>query len=84
MKIALHTQYWTLFSATILVFSSLILYFSYIWISDQFSDFKSYKTASMLFSTANFYLMAIVCAGVVFGQDLAILFWKVENQKNLI
>lgn len=38
----------------------------------------------MLFITANFYLMAIICACVVFGQDLAILYWKVENQKNLI
>lgn len=81
---ALHTQYWTLLSAFILIFSSLFLYFSYIWISDQFSSFASFKTANYLFSIANFYLIFCVCGGIVFGQDLAILFWKAENQKNLI
>lgn len=25
-----------------------------------------------------------MCAGIVFGQDLAILFWKADSQKNLI
>ena len=38
----------------------------------------------MLFQTASFYLTAVVCAGIVFAQDLAILYWKVENQHNLI
>ncbi len=84
MKIATHTQYWTILSTTLLVFTSLILYFSYIWISDQFIQFTSYKTANMLFHTANFYLTAIVCAGIVFAQDLASLYWKADNQKNII
>lgn len=47
-------------------------------------QFASYKTASMLFSTGSFYLTAVVCAGIVFAQDIAILYLKVENQKNLI
>lgn len=84
MKIAVHTQYWTLLSASILIFSSLILYFSYIWISDQFSEFQSFKTADMLFSGVSFYLTSIVCAGVIFAQDVALLYLKVDNQTNLI
>ena len=47
-------------------------------------QFASFKTANMLFSTGSFYLTAVVCAGIVFAQDIAILYLKVENQKNII
>lgn len=48
------------------------------------SAFQSYKTASVLFSSGSFYLTAVVCAGIVFGQDLLLLFLKVDSQKSLI
>lgn len=84
IKIAAHTQYWTATYAFIIIFTSLCLYFSYIWISDQFIDFKSYQTARMLFQTANFYLTAVVCMGIVFSFDILALNIRALSNKNSI
>lgn len=67
-----------------LFITSYGLYFAYIWISDQFSEFTSYQTAGMLFLTPNFYLAIFGCMGIVFAFDLFVLFFKAEIQKDLI
>lgn len=48
------------------------------------SSFASYQTAEILFITANFYLTAVVCFGIVFATDILIVYIKVLSQKNLI
>ena len=84
IKLAAYTQYWTILTVVTLIITSYGLYFAYIWISDQFSEFTSYQTAGMLFGTPNFYLAIFGCMSIVFSFDLFVLFFKAEIQKDLI
>ena len=81
---AAYTQYWTVITVLTLLISSYGLYFAYIWISDQFDEFTSYKTAGMLFATPNFYLAMVGCMGIVFGFDLFMLYLKTEFRMDLL
>lgn len=84
IKLAAHTQFWTVLSVLTLLVTSYGMYFAYIWASDQFSEFTSYQTAGMLFATPNFYLAIFGCMGIVFAFDLFMVYFRSEVRMDLL
>ncbi|KAL4445931.1 hypothetical protein ABPG74_010923 [Tetrahymena malaccensis] len=76
LKLALNTQMWTIWNWVAFIFTSIGLYFAYIWLSDIWTLSGTYLTASTLFSSSQFYLCVSLNILTCFAFDCLLLAGK--------
>ena len=84
LKLALYTHSWTYLMGISLAIGSIMIYFLYVWIADQISQFNIYKTASLAFSTPLNYLACLICLMILLIFDVSSIIIKQELTDNLI
>ena len=72
-KIAIHTKFWTVINVLVILFTSLLLFIAYVWLSSLYQGFVVYETARRVFSTADFYLIIFLCVGLLIVIDVFIM-----------
>jgi phospholipid-transporting ATPase len=64
IKTAVFTRAWSWFNWVAIFLGSIVLLIAFIVATDYMSNFSSYKTIWLIFSSANFYLCIILSCGV--------------------
>lgn len=73
---------WTIWNWIAFIFSSVGLYFGYIWVSDFWSGSKVYFTAETLFESSKFYFCIVLSMLTCFAFDCLLLAGK--NSKDTL
>ena len=83
-KIAIHTKFWTIIHILVIIFTSLLLFIAYVWLSSMYPGFAVYETAFRIFSTADFYLIIFFCVGLLVVVDVLIMLLLEINAGGLV
>jgi hypothetical protein len=69
-------KYWTWFIVFCFVVLSFLVYFVYVWISDNFESFLIFKSAQQIFMSSDYYLIVIFNASLMFVIDYAVMYYR--------
>jgi hypothetical protein len=83
IKLSLYVKYWTWFMAFCFLVLSFLVYFAYVFISDDFESFLIYKSADEIFKSADFYLIVIFNTSLLFVMDYAIMYYTTTYQTTI-
>ena len=67
-----------------IIFTSLFVFFAYVFVADQINFFQIYKTAEMLFGSPIFYFNLQICIGLFFIVDLTFIVLHKEIYSTIV
>lgn len=81
-KIILWTRWWTWVSFVFYSWLAIFVYIAYVWFSEIWSESRVQWSVTVTHGSALFYLSVLLCGGVIFLIDLALLTFQFEYRKD--